>query len=299
MADLYNSFSSAGDPGGGRDASKFYAFDAKSHADAINTNTHAQTQTGLRSALPAAGSGNTGAVYKCTDCDAEYKSDGSAWTKIRVAGVGSALIAEPPTTGWTAVNMQTGWTFASDLDGLLFTAPTTVSQAVGYQYRTYPGSAFTLTVHMDLQLQKFPQVVNSTSYAMPGIVISDGTKLITYGPLWGNVSPGGVWNGPGAYIGAWRYNTTTSFSVASAQHQLYAVSTTLGAAIPVLPRWFQFIDDGTNRKLRFSMNGLDWSPDYLSESRTAFLTPTRIGLSFDNYSGSTATARVRSWSGVS
>lgn len=45
MADLYNSYSSSADPGGGRDATKFYAFDAKTHADAINALTHTGTVT--------------------------------------------------------------------------------------------------------------------------------------------------------------------------------------------------------------------------------------------------------------
>lgn len=41
MADLYNGFNDGvGDPGVGRDPNKFYAFDAKAHADAINQNTH-------------------------------------------------------------------------------------------------------------------------------------------------------------------------------------------------------------------------------------------------------------------
>lgn len=40
MADLYDGFDDGeGDPGEGRDSGKFYAFDAKSHADAINTHT--------------------------------------------------------------------------------------------------------------------------------------------------------------------------------------------------------------------------------------------------------------------
>lgn len=41
MADLYNGFNDGiGDPGAGRDTSNFYAFDAKSHANAINALRH-------------------------------------------------------------------------------------------------------------------------------------------------------------------------------------------------------------------------------------------------------------------
>lgn len=46
MADLYDGYTSPGDPGVGRDATKFYSFDAKAHADAINLNTHGRPQLG-------------------------------------------------------------------------------------------------------------------------------------------------------------------------------------------------------------------------------------------------------------
>lgn len=55
VADLYDSYTSAGDPGGGRDATKFYAFDGKQHADAINALLHGQPRTAstTSSATPA------------------------------------------------------------------------------------------------------------------------------------------------------------------------------------------------------------------------------------------------------
>lgn len=40
MTDLFDGFTDAGDPGVGRDPAKFYAFDGKMHADAINSLLH-------------------------------------------------------------------------------------------------------------------------------------------------------------------------------------------------------------------------------------------------------------------
>jgi hypothetical protein len=44
---LYDGYASAGDPGGGRDTTKFYAYDAKQHADQINANTAAISTAAL------------------------------------------------------------------------------------------------------------------------------------------------------------------------------------------------------------------------------------------------------------
>lgn len=65
MTALYDSYSSAGDPGGGRDDSKFYAFDAKSHADAINTNTAAIAAivSGTKGATVATSESTTSTSY--------------------------------------------------------------------------------------------------------------------------------------------------------------------------------------------------------------------------------------------
>lgn len=60
MADLFDGYSNAGDPGAGRDPNKFYGFDAKSHADAINQNTHGRpvVSTITSSATPAINTDN-------------------------------------------------------------------------------------------------------------------------------------------------------------------------------------------------------------------------------------------------
>jgi hypothetical protein len=294
MADLYNSYSSAGDPAGGRDATKFYAFDAKTHSDAINANTHAQALSGARSALPTAASSNAGAHYFCTDCDAVYKSNGTAWSKIRVGSSGGSALADPPTSGWTAVNMLSGSSWAADLDGMLFTAGA-AQTSFGYQYRAYPASPFTLTIHVETIYQTYrglPTASLGTSI-LTGMLVSDGTKIILLGPMGVTAGAGAPWNvGTGWYTGAQQFSNGSTYS-----------GTYNGEMVPLsylgdTPRWYRFIDDGTNRNLQYSFNGLEWI-QIASESRTTFLTPTRIGVGVTNTGGATALTRIRSWHGVS
>lgn len=250
----------------------------------VNANTYAKPLSGTRSAMPAAAASNNGAVYYCTDSDAIYQSNGSAWTKIRVGGGAiSAALADPPATGWTGVNMPAGGSFAADGDSMLLTFPSSgANDNVGYQYRTYPASPFTLITCIE------PLVlgaIGASTLAWAGIGISDGTKLALFGPA--NLSVSGYTDGWNAL--GYTYGSVTTPGTSYGNLSLPRCGG--------MPKWWKFVDDGTNRKVSFSVNGIDWVP-LASETRTTFLTPTRIGIFGNNYSGKTILARVRSWSGV-
>src|SRR5262249_24765871 len=147
MTDLYDGYSSTGDPGGGRDDTKFYAFDAKSHADAINALQHAQVLHGTRSSLPSASSANNGGIYFCDDCDAFYESKGTTWTKVKVGGFAGPPMADPPAFGST---LNSG-SVSTDLDGrLLSIASSGASHAWRGEYQTLsPSSNYTVTAYIE------------------------------------------------------------------------------------------------------------------------------------------------------
>jgi hypothetical protein len=259
---------------------------------AVNLNTHAVPQFGTLASQPAAG--NAGLIYYCTDCDSIYRDNGTSWVRIRFGDSVGPAIGDVPTTGWTALNMLGASSWAADRDGMLFTASTSQS-SIGYQYRTYPTPPFTLIAYLDAV---YPSILgipgNANSALFSGIIVSDGTKYINLGAMSANAS-GSPWiNGDGWYVGAAFWSIASVFS--SAYNGNFSPQTFIGK----MPKWFRYIDDGTNRMMAYSANGLDWTP-VVTEARTTNLTPTRIGIGAVHTGTGTAAAliRVRSWNGVS
>lgn len=256
----------------------------------VNANTaRTASQNGTFSARPAANTVTAGTLYFCTDTDAVYQSDGTNWTKVRIGGAAGPTMADPPTSGWTAVNMQSEASFAQDKDGMLFTVPVNGSGGPiwQYQYRDYPTPPFTLTVNIDVTMSGY----STDPGADFGIVVSDGTKLIVVGPALNRDSGGAGSSGWG--VGALRL---TSVTAASTVYQRAALK-----YFGTLPKWYRYTDDGTNISLKCAVNGIDWVPLLASEARTAFMTPTRIGVggSNDASGGGPVLMRIRSWNGVS
>lgn len=232
---------------------------------------------------PVAAATNSGALYFCTDCDAVYKSNGSAWTKIRTGGFGNAQIADPPFSGWTAVNLQSGASFAQDADSMLFTVPSVGSGGnYQYEYIAYPGTPFTLTALIDVSIDPA-----AGTWAHAGITVSDGTKLITFGPGVGIASDGSA-SSLLKFVSAVKFATTSTFGSTLGYTDL--------AKFSGFPKWFRLVDNGTNLSWFCSINGTEWIQIGASESRTAYLgTPTRLAVGATNFSGKTIFGRVRSW----
>lgn len=268
------------------------SFSATAQNDvATAVNAMSPPQFGTYAARPAAG--DAGLMYYCTDCDSVYYDNGSVWTRVRVGNSVGPPIGDVPTTGWTAVNMQTGCTWAADKDGMLFTMPSNgAGEASMYQYRTYPAGAFTLTCYFDYEYGSGMTTPAGNTWATAGFVISDGTKHVSFG-IGDSGFVGGSLYQYGYFLYLWKWATI------GATGALYTGSwsppyTWLGD----VPHWWRFVDDTVNRSFQFSKNGIDWHT-CLTVGRTDYLTPTRIGIGGSNFGGSTQYLRVRSWNGVS
>lgn len=194
-------------------------------------------------------------------------------------------LTEPPSTGWTAVNLQPGWSWASSGSDLLFTAPTAGLQ-LGYEYRAYPSPSFTLTAQIEAQVAKLGTVApTGNSLGEVGIVVSDGTKSYLFGPSFVNSSAGGF--GPvGGYLVGCKFVSNGGLASYFTQ--------TPAAYIGGLPQWVRVIDNNTDLAFQYSLNGSDFQTVY-AEPRTTFLTPSRIGIGAVNFTGLELLARVRSW----
>lgn len=251
----------------------------------VNANTHSRTQFGTLAGRPAANAVTAGCLYFCSDNNTLYRSDGSVWIKVRIGADSCPAMGDVPTTGWTAVNMQTGASWVADKDAMLFTIPSTTGSPIQYQYRAYPTPPFTLTVHMQSSLTAIVPLTNNTGLEA-GIILSDGTKLIIFG------------QGVG-------YNTATlpmPFPTVSVikMTNVTTVSGTVknwaSSSFEQTPRWFRVTDDGTTVSYIVSYNGIDWTTIF-AEPRTAFLSPSRIGIGGGNNFGA-SWLRVSSWNGI-
>jgi hypothetical protein len=250
---------------------------------------------GANSAGPYASrppAGNLGNQYYCTDCDAMYLDNGTAWVKVRLGGAGGPPMADPPATGWTALNFGTS-TWAQSLDGMLMTCVPPASTTIAYQYRAYPTPPFTLTVELECDLSTPQDIPGASQYIQSGIFISDGTKYYGFGPLNSNFAQTAPWYASGWAIAGQSWASAT------------VGNTTFQGWFPPLawaggmPKWYRFTDDNTNMYFYWSINGIDWHL-YYQTARLAYLAaPTRIGLGhWNTVAGVNGLMRLRSWSGV-
>lgn len=238
---------------------------------------------GTRASMPSASSDNNGTLYFCSDSDAVYRNTGTDWVKIRVGGFGGSSLADPPTSGWTAVNLQSGASWAQDADSMLLTAPS-IGSAANYQYEyiAYPSTPFTLTALIDVSFDPA-----AGTWAHTGITVSDGTKLITFGPGVGIASDGSA-SSLLKFVSAVKFATTSTFGSTLGYTDL--------AKFTGFPRWLRLVDNGTTLSWFCSINGTEWFQIGASESRTAYLsTPTRLAVGATNFSGKPVRVRLRSW----
>lgn len=238
----------------------------------INTNTAATPLYGHWSALPTAAAGNSGALYFCDDTDSVYKSNGSAWTKIRVAGAGGTF-ADP--AALTAFNLGTA-AFASDKGDRVFTIPSSGSDNLRGEYQTLsPTSGYTVTSPLTLAT-----TISAISVYSGLLLGSSGGAYITFGPAYNPAFS--------TYcLAVSKWTSATAFSA----NYTNILSTTLPQ---MLPRWLRIRDDSTNRICEYSFDNIDWFQAH-SVGRTDFLTPDRVGWAGYNTSGATIKLRNRSF----
>jgi hypothetical protein len=151
--------------------------------------------------------------------------------------------------GSTAVNITNG--------PMELTFPPTSGDQLRYFYSSIPASEpWTTTLQM-----AFMQP--GSNYHWIGLGLSDGTKIISF-----NIYDiGGT---PAIYVQRW--NSTTSFNAIVYNVQFQFTTPTI---------FLRINDDATNFHYQLSINGVHWTTIY-SESKTAFLTATTVGILADN-----------------
>lgn len=205
----------------------------------------------------------------------------------------TALNPPVPIDGWTPANMASNSIWGRDgYDMVLVCGNTgTGTDSWGYEYLTYPTAPFQLDVELEWAVGDpwgVPSGANQLVWS--GITISDGTKLITFGPYAINTNQAAPWWGVNQGVVGYKWTTVTSVS---------GSVTTWAPPVDWLggmPRHYRIVDDGTNRSMSYSLNGKEYT-NFFTEARGAFLTATQIGIGGSNRpaSGFPHTTRVKKW----
>jgi hypothetical protein len=233
-----------------------------------------QLGSGATENLPPAA--RPGMMFLPTDSPTPAVYDGSAW---QGAGLLSTFTKPPAAGTWTALNSPQALT--SYQGSLLYPGTAVSGDSVRGYYRQAPTAPYTVDVAFTLSTP----MVGSWFGGVLWLDSSAG-KITTLGVGLPGTTPTAWWQ-------SLKYNSATSYnSYYDFKHNNNKVA--LGGLYAGV-HWARLTDDGTNRRLALSSNGLDWS-EILSVVRTDWHTPDRVGFFINSTTTSWAgSLRLLSW----
>lgn len=203
--------------------------------------------------LPPNNALTPGGLYFPSDTGLVLRDNGTSWDRV-MGGVATPFTAPPTFDVQTPLGTVT---LTDSADARLLTFPNNDSGALRGEYSALPSGTYFCQAYVEHSMHG--------SANQSGLVISDGTRFILYGPLYS--SNGIVANQTS--ISTRRMTSTTAFNS-------YVGGHSISGYFWGLPNWLGILDDGVNRYYAASYNGTDWFTVY-SESRTTFLTASYIG----------------------
>lgn len=221
-------------------------------------------QSGALASIPASGQ-LTGDLYRPTDAPYLYRWNGSAW----VAYGGLWPMTPPPSSGWTWLNQ--GSSTESTANGVysVYGLHNGGGNGVRGKYRTAPSAPWTATFCFYFVPTFLDDASAGNGISDFGVFFRDsGGKLVTY--------MYSVFSNPGSKIVSYAWDSATSIN-----------TTYLNRNLPLSPGifcWMQLFDNNTDKGLRVSPDGYNWSTVPHSHGRTTHLTPTQYGFGVNNYS---------------
>lgn len=189
-----------------------------------------------------------GVTWTLTDDPANDRVNVSA-----TAGGGSEApyVAPPAISQFTFVN-QIGSTATTGSNGLYLSTPQNGSDQVSLLVMPLPAAPYTL-------IGRSTHLLAGTMHAGYCLYDSASGKVQTYS--WGS----STW-----YVFDW--SSPTSYAGTTARNVPFSAFSPL--------RWIKIRDDGTNRTISLSNDGINWNQVY-QIGRTDFLTPTSVGIYVD------------------
>lgn len=231
------------------------------------------TSTNWLASNPVLGLGEIG--FDSTVNRSKVGDGSTAWKSLGWAT--DTPFTPPPSTGWSTTTLGSTTITDNNTDRLM-TIPSAAGDNHRVEYRTLsPASNYTLTVYINA----VPGVLNTTVF-LAGLYLRNSVSgsLVKFGVDFRAAATS-------LYIQKWTNPTTFSADYAS-------ISTSL---VGYMPQWLRIVDDGTNRILKISSDGLDWYTLH-TVGRTDFITPDQIGWGSSNSTGATGYVRLHHFSGV-
>ena len=186
------------------------------------------------------------------------RDTGSAWSPW-----GPLYTFTVPVDGDFAWINQGGASVSAVNGGIFLRAPATADSSLRIRKKTAPITPYTITAAV---LLKFPTWINTGEFPTAGLCWRESSsgKIITMG-IYLSGTDGllrlqlGKWDSPTAFSAGGNY-------ALGGCHHLY------GAVI-----WFRLEDDGTNRKVYCSMDGINFLTADHSVGRTDYMTANEVG----------------------
>jgi len=228
-----------------------------------------QISVGSYSSLPS--ENKAGRLYTATDGFGLFYNNGSGYLNYTPWGI---QLYPPDNSQFSWVN-QNSSTITQNGSGLALAVPTQASLNLSARVKSLAASSnYTATGCFWINMQ---QSANTSSF---GLVLRESSsgKLVQYAT--------GLATGFGRQQYVNNLNSPTSYS------------STPGGIIGIEsgnPIWLRIVDDGTNRRFRFSYDGVNFY-EIFANGRTSFITPDQIGFYIDSVGlANTATINCISW----
>lgn len=215
--------------------------------------------------------GKAGRLFLPSDGRLLFRDSGAAW---RTVGFGHQLKAPPVLSNWAWVNQGTA--SAVDEPGTIrLSAVANNGLDAKILKVTAPGTPYTITAAFEHFIANTGTVIQGGAFGLCWRQSSDG-KLILAAHRFSTAGSNARWS---LYCEDW--NSATARSAANFTQ---TASDALPANRPSL-LWVRLEDNGTNRIVSYSMDGVVWLT-LLTEGRTTFLTGDEVGFFINNEWGS-------------
>lgn len=216
-----------------------------------------------------------GTVYFCTDGPLQFIMSGGTWKSY----LGSTpLVAPAAASTWSLINCTLASTFSDFKGGLLFNGSCTAG-TMQVAKKTAPGTPYTITAHFIPSWGTNTSNSSSHNFCVAGICWRETSTGNLH--LFGPVTATSV---TGIYVNTFRlvtasgtgssgitYTNSTDFNFTPLIHNLSSNGV-----------WVRGVDNGTNRLVYYSGDGLNWNL-FGSVTRTTSVTPNEVGIFAGNY----------------
>lgn len=192
--------------------------------------------------------GQKGRTYYAIDTGTFFYDDGIAWRPFGHDGALTPI--DPGSFSW---QNQAGATATSFGTSVFISLPN--ASGLRFMYQNVPSTPYTLTAKL-IHLGNF----TPNESMIYGLAWGDGTKLMTV-----HVND----NSDAMNLNVALWNSTTSLSSEVFTYNFRDVVDRM--------EWFRLSDDGTNRQISVSRDGINFISIYTNSS-TTFLTGTRVGI---------------------